>query len=485
MGTQFKSTLEDLFQQSQENIIVFNRSKEIVFINSNASKELHLSNTKLNHLQLTTKSENEWTQFIKTIEQNMTASCCVSIINDDNQKINLKIGGYLIKNKQLIFGRVLLNFPGNFAKSNISSSISFQRLINGMANGVVITSLNGEIISANVNALQLLNRNYWQIEKRSYDCLFEECHYDSASIIHYYKEIANNELASIVVKSLNKFGQPIYLNFVSKIDEVLGVLITTIIDHTETMLLIDKIEHHNALSFMGQNVATIVHEIRNPMTSIQGFIQMIKSNSVETEHPYFQIVETELQRMDELLIDLLNFSKPNIANPTYVNLQLLIEQVIELMQPRIQASKSKIIFEYEEDEMYVVYGHENRLKQMLVNLLKNAIESLETLNTISIRLHFKTKYCLQLSIADQGKGIEATQIGTIFEPFYSTKETGTGLGLLLVQTIANEHNGTINIESEVGKGTKFIIDFELRKQLIENQNRLEFYEEKISEMTLM
>lgn len=104
LGIQFKNTLEDLFQQSQENIIVFNRSKEIVFINSNASKELHLSNTKLNHLQLTTKSENEWTQFINTIEQNMTSSCCVSIINDGNQKINLKICGYLIKNKQLIFG---------------------------------------------------------------------------------------------------------------------------------------------------------------------------------------------------------------------------------------------------------------------------------------------------------------------------------------------------------------------------------------------
>lgn len=114
---QFKNTLEDLFQQSQENIIVFNRSKEIVFINSNASKELHLSNTKLNHLQLTTKSENEWTQFINTIEQNMTSSCCVSIINDGNQKINLKIWGYLIKNKQLIFGRVLLNFPGNIIHS--------------------------------------------------------------------------------------------------------------------------------------------------------------------------------------------------------------------------------------------------------------------------------------------------------------------------------------------------------------------------------
>ena len=91
-------------------------------------------------------------------------------------------------------------------------------------------------------------------------------------------------MANIIVQSKDEFGNPIYLNFVSKIDERLGLLITTITDNTEKVQLIKKLEHQQVLAFMGLNVATIAHEIRNPLTSIHGFIQLIKSISEEQEH---------------------------------------------------------------------------------------------------------------------------------------------------------------------------------------------------------
>ncbi len=466
----FGNMLEELFQQANENIVVLNRSRKIVFINSKATSELQLSNSESNYLKLAEQSETDWEEFLQTIDQKMTATCIVKIINDANQELSLKICGYLIGGEQLIYCRLLLNSLPPLVKSIPSKSISFQQLINGMAQGVVLTDLNGKIITANTEALQLMNREFKQIEKKSYDCLFEECIYDSAVIVNYYKKIANNELANVVVQTVDKNGDRLYLNFVSKIDETLGILITTITDHTETMGLLQKIEHQQALSFMGQNVSVIAHEIRNPMTSIQGFIQMIKNNSEEKEHPYFHIVETELQRMDELLLDMLNFSEPKKNSLVYVNLKLLIEQVIEIMQPKIQLSQAEILFDYKESELYLLYGDEKRLKQLLINLLKNAIESNEKNNTIRIQLRYVTKDCIQLSVADQGCGIDQTQVEKVFDPFYSTKETGTGLGLLLVQAIAKEHNGNIRVESELGKGSTFIIDFKLNHSNSENLN---------------
>ena len=482
METQFITMLEELFQQAKEIIIVLDRKGNILFKNSKASKELQLLNTKSNYLQVADKSKSDFQHFISKIEKEMTGCCSIKIYNDELQEVNVKIIGYFVEDKNMIFCRVLMKQEYELTKIDQINPVSFEQLINGMAHGVVLTSLNGKIISANSKALKLINREYWQIEKRSYDCLFEECSFDSSLIPNYYKKIANNELTNFIVKKIDAIGNSIYLNFISKIDEALGILITTIMDYTETMLLKEKLEHQQNLSLMGQNVAIIAHEIRNPMTSIQGFIQMIKNNSSEKEHPYFHIVETELQRIDELLGDLLNFSKPKNKQLTYVNMQQLTEQVIDLMQPKVVLSNSIIVFEYEDNESYLLYGNENRLKQLMINLLKNAIESNDSANYITVQLR-NEKNSIQLSITDQGRGMDQTMVESVFNPFYSTKETGTGLGLMLVQSIVNEHNGSIHIESEKGRGTKFVIDFNSENMCIEeldNRNVYKSLESKVN-----
>ena len=466
--SQLSNMIEELFQQAHEKIIVLNRSRKIVFMNSQATEELQLSNNSTNELHITPECESEWSQFIDDLELNKMASCFITIINDWNFKQTIKLSGFLMSENQLILGRIDINSFQTLAMPHQHNTISFQRLMDGMDQGVVLTSPSGKIIAANTKALKFINRKFWQIENRSYDCLFEDCIFESGVIVHYYKKIAQNEMANIIVQSKDMLGNPIHLNFVSKIDERLGLLITTISDNTETMNLMKKMEHQQALAFLGLNVATIAHEIRNPLTSISGFIQLIKSNSEEHEHPYFQIIETELQRLDEMLVDLLSFSKPKALCPNYVDLQQLIEQVIEFMQPKIQCSQTKIIFNYEEDELYQIVGNEKRLKQLLINLIKNAIESMESENVVVIQLRYTAHDMIQLIVSDNGHGIEKSQINSIFDPYYSTKEHGTGLGLLLVQAIVKEHQGTIHVESEEGKGAAFIIDFKISNVNIEH-----------------
>jgi two-component system, sporulation sensor kinase E len=455
---------EEIFEQAQEMIVVLHRSRKIAYINSIASEVLRISKSANQYLMITEDCDSIWQQFIEELQENSNASCAINIQKNEAGVQKIKLVGYILEGQQLIFCRVVKQQKMNISYRKKSVIYPYDQMINSMPYGVILTSLQGKIISANDQALQLLESQFWQIENRSYDCLFEDFHYDSTQIAKYYKKIASKELSSITVQKQCNDGQTIHLNFSSKIDESLGILITTIHDDTEMNIMKEKMNQQQNLSLIGQNVMSIAHEIRNPITSIQGFIQLLKHQSSDKDtYPYFHILETELQRMDELLIDMLSMSKPSSLSKTHVNLQQLIEQILVLMQSQIQRVDAKIIFNYNEQEIYIVKGYEKRLKQLIINLLKNALEAMEPNNCITINLQHHQNNQLRMSIKDTGYGISQENINSVFNPFFTTKQTGTGLGLILVQAVVEEHNGKIFVESEEGNGTKFIVEFESAK----------------------
>ncbi|MFL0581294.1 ATP-binding protein [Solibacillus silvestris] len=481
MEGQLNFMLEDLFQQSNEQIIILNRQGKIEFMNSKAEEILQSTHLPKCFWESTDKLSGEWERFIHSVNEKSPSTTTFVLINKYHQKIPVQVWGHFLEQKQLIFTRIQVNPSNVISFEEKSNTLMFQNLIDGMAQGVILTTLNGKILSGNAMALHLLDRKAAQIENRSYDYLFEDCQYDSEVIIQYYKKISNREMASIFVKRENGDGTPVYLNFISKVDENLGILVTTIIDQTEEMMLLKRIEHQQSLSFIGQNIASIAHEIRNPMTSIQGFIQMIKSSLNEQEYPYFKILESELKRMDDLLGDLLNISKPKKQVFQMLDLKDVVDQSIQRMQPLAMKTNAMILFEFDEQVEYRINGDYNRLMQMIINLLKNAIEAMDTNNYIVVRLLYRGKNTLQLSVQDSGKGMNAVDIENALNPFYTTKETGSGLGLLLVQSVIKEHNGTLHIESEQGAGSKFLIDFDLRNE-IEYLNSSPSYSMRVARM---
>ena len=451
--------VEALFNESSEQIIIFNRLGNLEFINKKAEETLKSVHLLSNFWSNTDKNNSEWERFIRTVIENSTSSTTLFLVNKYHQKMPIKIWGYYLQQKQLIFTRIQLNPSNVISFEEKNDMIVFQNLINGMAQGVILTMLDGKILSVNEMALHLLDRKPAQIENRSYDYLFEDCHYESSVIVQYYKKISNREMASLFVKKETADGKTVYLNFISKVDENLGLLVTTIIDQTEEMMLLKKIEHQQSLSFIGQNIASIAHEIRNPMTSIQGFIQMIKSSLNEEQNPYFQIVESELKRMDDLLVDLLSIAKPKKQVFKSLDMKVLVDEAIQLMQPTAMTIDAMIVFEYDEEIEYTMMGDYSRLKQMVINILKNAIESVECNNYIVVKLLYAKDSSIKLSIKDSGKGMDSLDLENALNPFFTTKEYGSGLGLLLVQSVIKEHNAILHIESEVGVGSNFIIEF--------------------------
>ncbi|WP_026572812.1 ATP-binding protein [Bacillus sp. UNC438CL73TsuS30] len=204
------------------------------------------------------------------------------------------------------------------------------------------------------------------------------------------------------------------------------------------------------LALLGQMAAGIAHEIRNPLTSIRGFIQLFKSGQ---NHPqYFDIVLSELDRINSIVGEFLVLAKPTASVLIEKDVKNLINDVVTLINTQSILNNVQIYVEFDSD-LPMVMCEENQLKQVFLNLLKNAIEAMPTGGQIDVKVKQKEDGKISIQIIDQGVGIPEDRIPTLGEPFYTTKEKGTGLGLMTCYKIIENHNGEIKITSVVDEGT--------------------------------
>jgi len=466
----------ELFQQVDDLIIVTHISGKIEFINRMASEALHITTISTSYLNMNEPSQEIWKNFITKIKKEINANFTLMIQNDEGNYVEVKLLGYYLQEREVIFSRVFLLPIAKTKISNAENFLPLHHMIKNIAHGVILTAMDGKIITANDKALKLIDREQWQLENRSHDCLFEDFSHDANSVIPYYRDLARNELATITGAKKSSNGKISYFNFESKIDTMLNILITTITDETEKVALLEKIEHQHSLNVIGQHIATLAHEIRNPMTTLQGFLQLMKNQGNEESQRFFMIMESELQRMDLLVSDLLNLSKPKTVEYEQLCFLEVIKEVIDLMQAQAIISNTIIEFEYDYLADYSIIGSRLRLKQMAINLVKNAIEAMENGGNIRIQLVVTPNNKLEFIVRDEGKGMDEQIIEKLFTPYYTTKLMGTGLGLLLVKKVIDEHNGEITINSKVGNGSEFIIEFNQSNEYYKNYFRnLEIY----------
>ena len=205
------------------------------------------------------------------------------------------------------------------------------------------------------------------------------------------------------------------------------------------------------LSLVGQLAAGVAHEVRNPMTSIKGFIQLAKI-SKEWNESYIDIMLNELSRMETIIYEFLTLAKPSEhLNFVKKNFHTILQQVISLLET--QALIRDVTIHAELEEQIFVECDENQMKQVFINIIQNAIEASNKKGTIFISLIRIGTEKIIVQIVDEGQGIPKDRLDKLGEPFYSTKEKGTGLGLLVSYKIIEAHRGSINFTSEVAKGT--------------------------------
>lgn len=232
--------------------------------------------------------------------------------------------------------------------------------------------------------------------------------------------------------------------------------VTVIIDTrniTQRLKTEKLLRQSEKLAVIGELSAGVVHEIKNPLTSIKGFLQLMEAGTIKTED-YISILNIEIERIEQIASDLLGFAKPSEElKPEY--LDVVLDEVIFLLNA--QANKKNILIEWEKPSKEItVLGEKNQLKQVFINLVKNAVEASDFNTKISVAMEQREKEVI-VRITDQGHGIPEETLSKIGESFFTTKEKGTGLGLMVTHKIIENHKGTIDIESEVGKGSTFTV----------------------------
>ena len=218
---------------------------------------------------------------------------------------------------------------------------------------------------------------------------------------------------------------------------------------------------------MGNMISEISHDLRKPLTSLKGTLQIIRKKWPELfeNSEYFKFAEEEIYHMNELVRELVDFSNPNKYQTKKVDLRSIIERAAELTGPDLR--KNKISFKKKFSKAnWELIVNKNQIMEVMLNLFINAIEAMPDGGELSVTGiierpdHKKADY-LAVKIADTGVGIKKEKLSRIFERYYTTKDTGTGLGLAVVERIISAHNGTLKVDSTEGKGTTFTLYFPL------------------------
>lgn len=338
----------------------------------------------------------------------------------------------------------------------------FRNIFSGTDDGMVLWDRNYQIVDMNMQAFSLFECEYKDVigmDVREFICNH------STARSEFIKHIENSDPEGKVDDDLftvKLAGKKKSIEVrTKKLSDNLNL--TVLRDVSERMEMLEQIRKSDTLNVVGELAAGIAHEIRNPMTALKGFIQLLES-SIEGDHSmYFKVITTELQRIESIITEFLILAKPQAVQFRKHDLGNIMFETVELLTA--QAMMHNVQFETNcEANLPPIYCEANQLKQVFINIIKNAIEETETGGVVKINVQ-KEDHTFHISIQDFGEGIPEDRLRKIGEPFYTTKERGTGLGLMVSFKIIKEHFGRIEVDSKVGVGTTFHIYLPIEKEL--------------------
>ncbi len=239
----------------------------------------------------------------------------------------------------------------------------------------------------------------------------------------------------------------------------IGILIGALIDremrvrrkHEEVKLQLERSRH---LSLVGQMAAGVAHEIKNPLASIKGALEIIRDDKVpqSDRNEFSDIAFKEVKRIDSTVAEFLQYARPKATQRQDVDLSALVESGLKQLNPQMAKASLSLQTSIQTD-VHILADWE-QIHQALLNLVINAMEASQPGGSIEVKLSHASTDRVVLSISDTGSGMNSAQQEQAFDPFYTTKAAGTGLGLAIVKSIIDGHHGQIEIQSEAGRGTR-------------------------------
>ena len=246
-------------------------------------------------------------------------------------------------------------------------------------------------------------------------------------------------------------------------NEIIGI-IHVIRDITERKKVEEALQRAEQMKMVGEWATGLVHEIKNPLAGIKGSVEVLASdaNMAEEDRSIVTQAVEEIKRIEILLKSLLNFAKPPKPQLTLVDINEILDKsiVFALRHPSVVANSSSAINVFKDFDPNIpkAMADPMQMQQVFLNLLLNAIEAMPDGGMLATKTSYDAQLnSVQITISDTGKGIDKTLVSKVFQPFFTTKRKGSGLGLSITRRLVEQHGGHIDLESEPGKGTAFNI----------------------------
>ena len=347
-------------------------------------------------------------------------------------------------------------------------------LLDNLVNGVIAVNAEGCITVFNREAQRVTGLQHDELLNQPFTRLPAPMEQTLRTILEQGQRLVNREI------QLARRSEEIVLRcggavFKSQAGKTLGALLV-FSDMTDIKKLEQQVRRSDRLASVGTLSAGMAHEIKNPLVALKTFTQLLpeRYDDQDFRETFSRLVHHEVERIDSIVNQLLEFSRPAKPNLTQVPLHTVVQHSLKLMSE--EALKKKVaLSRHLEAPVDTIMGDKHQLQQILLNLLLNALDSMAqggrlTVSTAVVQGQYSPTPdavpgdYIRLDIADTGSGIAPEALPHIFDPFFTTKSNGTGLGLTVAHGIILEHSGMVDVESRVGQGTIFHIFFPLLKE---------------------
>ena len=339
-------------------------------------------------------------------------------------------------------------------------------IIESVDTGILTINLRGQIKSFNRAAEEITGYSFAEVEDKNivdlfpeYGDLLENIHtgghpYSQQSRVEMYIESHEKKPLTLgcSVSFLNDGTE-------KRIGDILVFQDLTAIKKMELIL-----EKNRRLAFIGEMAAGLAHEMRNPLASISGSIQVLHKSLPlnETDERLMQIILRGKDQLESFMRDFLLLSRPTPGIPEMIKITDIIEDILESIRYLPDWRDDIQVIKSLQDHLPFIRANKTEIRQLIWNVLMNAIKSMPNGGRVTIQTGKDTTdisagQFLEIKISDNGQGIMENDLGKIFEPFYTTREKGTGLGLAIVNRIVEGHAGKIKVDSRSGEGTTFMI----------------------------
>jgi two-component system sensor histidine kinase PilS (NtrC family) len=337
-----------------------------------------------------------------------------------------------------------------------------ERIVESIRSGVVTTDLQGRIYTFNAAAEEITGYRAVDVRGQGASIFFGELKERIAQSMSAAQ--AGEPSPRFEAYCLTSEGLRLRLGFsisplFSETGETTGLVIT-FQDLTEVRSLEEAARRQDRLAAVGRVAAGIAHEIRNPLASMRGCIQVLRSDMAgdSSQAQLMEIILRESDRLNQIIADFLTYARPRNTQLALVDLREPLNETFTLLRHSPEIRDGHVLEEELPDEPVMVSADVSQLKQVFWNLSRNALQAMPEGGSLRAELQRAAGGRLRITFRDTGRGMTPEQVEHLFEPFSSSTTGGTGLGLSIVYQIIRDHGGTINVRSREGQGTTITVE---------------------------